>query len=113
MRRRRRVASLERGAAGDQGRRGRARERAALCRPERVPGQEAFIRAWVRRASARPARRDPTLGASMKYCKRCVYPFVAVNLNVDDDGICSACRTFEQFEELAPEFWDARRQKFE
>jgi N-acetyl sugar amidotransferase len=49
----------------------------------------------------------------MNYCKRCVYPFVAVNLNVDDEGICSACRTAEQFEELAPEFWAQRRQKFE
>lgn len=37
----------------------------------------------------------------------------AVNLSVDDDGICSACRTFEQFEELTPEFWAERRRKFE
>lgn len=49
----------------------------------------------------------------MKYCTRCVYPFVAVNLHVDDDGVCSACRTFEQFEELKPEFWAQRRKKFE
>ncbi|MEI6871826.1 MAG: N-acetyl sugar amidotransferase [Verrucomicrobiota bacterium] len=48
----------------------------------------------------------------MKYCKRCVYPFVAVNLDVDEEGICSACRTFEQFEVLTPEFWAERKQKF-
>jgi len=49
----------------------------------------------------------------MKYCTRCVYPFVAVNLHVDDEGVCSACRTFEQFEALKPEFWAQRRKKFE
>ena len=49
----------------------------------------------------------------MNYCKRCVYPIIAVNLNIDDDGICSACRTFEQFEALKPEFWARRRRKFE
>jgi N-acetyl sugar amidotransferase len=49
----------------------------------------------------------------MKYCTRCVYPFVAVNLHVDDEGVCSACRTSEQFEALKPEFWAQRRKKFE
>ena len=24
----------------------------------------------------------------MEYCKKCVYPFVAVNLNIAEDGIC-------------------------
>ena len=28
---------------------------------------------------------------NMSYCKSCVYPFATVNLNVSDDGICSAC----------------------
>jgi N-acetyl sugar amidotransferase len=49
----------------------------------------------------------------MKYCKRCVYPSVAVNLSFDDLGICSSCRTFEAFNQLAPEFWDKRRKRFE
>jgi N-acetyl sugar amidotransferase len=49
----------------------------------------------------------------MKYCKRCVYPAVAVNLSFDDHGICSSCRTFEAFSELSPEFWDSRRKRFE
>jgi N-acetyl sugar amidotransferase len=49
----------------------------------------------------------------MKYCTRCVYPAVAVNLSFDDDGVCSSCRTFEAFAALAPEFWDQRRKRFE
>lgn len=49
----------------------------------------------------------------MKYCTRCVYPMIAVNLDIDPDGVCSACRTFEAFEALTPQFWDARRRKFE
>jgi hypothetical protein len=49
----------------------------------------------------------------MNYCSRCVYPNIAVNLNMDDDGVCSACRTFEQFQALSPEFWAMRKQKFE
>jgi N-acetyl sugar amidotransferase len=32
---------------------------------------------------------------------------------MDDDGICSACRVFEEFEKLMPEFWAERKQRFE
>ncbi len=32
---------------------------------------------------------------------------------MDDDGVCSSCRTFEKFEALTPEFWNTRRRKFE
>ena len=49
----------------------------------------------------------------MSYCNRCMYPAVAVNLSIDDEGICASCRTAEEFEKLTPEFWDKRRQKFE
>ncbi len=49
----------------------------------------------------------------MQYCKRCVYPAVAVNLDFDEEGICTACRTFEKFEQLKPEFWERRKKKFE
>ena len=49
----------------------------------------------------------------MSYCNRCMYPSVAVNLSIDDEGICASCRTAEEFEKLSPEFWDKRRQKFE
>jgi N-acetyl sugar amidotransferase len=49
----------------------------------------------------------------MIYCTRCVYPQVSVALNIDDDGVCSACRVAEQFEALSPDFWISRRKKFE
>ena len=49
----------------------------------------------------------------MRYCSQCTYPFVTVNLSVDDDGVCASCRTFEQFEKLTPEFWAHRKQMFE
>lgn len=48
----------------------------------------------------------------MNYCKKCVYPFATVNLNVDDDGICSACKSAESFSELDPSFWEGREKKF-
>ena len=48
----------------------------------------------------------------MKYCIKCVYPFATVNLSVDDDGICSACKSAESFSELDPSFWEGREKKF-
>ena len=49
----------------------------------------------------------------MQYCKRCVYPAIAVNLRTDEDGICSACRVAEQFDQLTDEFWTKRKKLFE
>ncbi|HSY05817.1 MAG TPA: N-acetyl sugar amidotransferase [Steroidobacteraceae bacterium] len=49
----------------------------------------------------------------MQYCRRCVYPILAVNLHMDAEGICSACRVAEQFDHLTDEFWDARKRVFE
>ncbi len=49
----------------------------------------------------------------MRYCKRCVYPEIAVNLYMNDDGICAACRTEETFQLLSLEFWQSRKTKFE
>jgi N-acetyl sugar amidotransferase len=46
------------------------------------------------------------------YCTRCVYPNLAVNLDVDDEGVCTACRTAEDFEALTPEFWTRREERF-
>jgi N-acetyl sugar amidotransferase len=48
----------------------------------------------------------------MKYCKRCVYPTKAVNINIDDDGICSSCRAFENTEIITNEQWKTREKKF-
>jgi N-acetyl sugar amidotransferase len=47
------------------------------------------------------------------YCKKCVYPINAVALNIDDEGICSACRAQEQVVEFSSEQWDLRKKKFE
>ena len=49
----------------------------------------------------------------MNYCKRCVYPYKAVNLEIGTDGICSSCKTYEKFNALTPEFWDQRKKRFE
>lgn len=46
------------------------------------------------------------------YCKKCVYPQSSVNLNIDEEGVCSACRVAEKFEVLTPEFWKQRKQRF-
>ena len=46
------------------------------------------------------------------YCTRCLYPRIAVNLSMDDDGICSACRTAENMSHIDDKFWDERREDF-
>ncbi len=48
----------------------------------------------------------------MNYCKRCVYPEIAVNLLVDDEGICSACRVADEMETITPDQWKQREKKF-
>ncbi|MGH8176169.1 MAG: N-acetyl sugar amidotransferase [Steroidobacter sp.] len=50
---------------------------------------------------------------NVTYCKHCVYPTLAVNLSLDEEGVCTSCRTFEAFEQLRPDFWNKRRQHFE
>lgn len=49
----------------------------------------------------------------MQYCTRCTYPFIAVNLATDDEGVCSSCRSAEAFQELTPGFWADRKARFE
>ena len=49
----------------------------------------------------------------MKYCKKCVYPIIAVNLEIDNSGICSSCKTFEKFNLLKDQDWNERKKKFE
>jgi N-acetyl sugar amidotransferase len=38
---------------------------------------------------------------------------IAVNLNMDDDGTCSGCKTFERASTLSTKDWDERRNQFE
>jgi N-acetyl sugar amidotransferase len=47
------------------------------------------------------------------YCTRCVYPVNTVNLNIDEQGVCSACRVAEEFDKLDDTFWSLRKKKFE
>ena len=49
----------------------------------------------------------------MIYCKKCVYPVIAVNLEIGNDGICSSCKTFDKFNSLTLEDWKERKKKFE
>ena len=42
-----------------------------------------------------------------------MYPQLAVNLQLDEEGICSSCRAFEKANALAPEFWDKRKKRLE
>ena len=49
----------------------------------------------------------------MKYCKSCVYPIVGVNLEINEQGICSSCRTQTKFNSLSTEFWENRKKKFD
>ena len=41
----------------------------------------------------------------LKFCTRCVMPDTKPDLLIDDEGVCSACRSFEQRTEID---WDAR-----
>ena len=49
----------------------------------------------------------------MMYCKKCVYPLKAVNLSVDEEGICSSCRAFENSANITNAEWKLREKKFE
>ena len=49
----------------------------------------------------------------MKYCRKCVYPLKAVNLSVDEEGICSSCRAFENSANITNAEWKLREKKFE
>ncbi len=47
----------------------------------------------------------------MKYCKNCVYPLSAVNLIIEDDGVCTSCKNFKAFGNISEDFWKERKQK--
>ena len=49
---------------------------------------------------------------STVYCKSCVYPSQAVMLDLDNEGVCSACRSHEQVELVTDEQWATREKKF-
>jgi len=45
----------------------------------------------------------------MRYCQRCVYPDTKPDLFIDEEGICSACRAYENREDID---WDERKRAF-
>lgn len=50
----------------------------------------------------------------MQYCRKCVYPAISVNNLLDDEGVCSACRSSEEMAHaMNDEFWERRRERFE
>jgi N-acetyl sugar amidotransferase len=53
------------------------------------------------------------MGTNMiQYCKKCLYPKISVNLLFDDEGVCNACLTQEQFDEIPPDFWKSKEAQF-
>lgn len=44
----------------------------------------------------------------LKYCIRCVMPHTKPDLQIDDKGVCSACRAFEKRREID---WEQRREE--
>ena len=42
----------------------------------------------------------------LKYCRRCVMPHTKPDLHIDEEGVCNACRAYEQRREVD---WGARR----
>ena len=46
----------------------------------------------------------------MKYCSRCTYPIVAVNLTMSDEGVCSGCIVHEEKMKLD---WGGREKEFQ
>lgn len=44
----------------------------------------------------------------LKYCCRCVMPHTKPDLHIDEEGVCNACRAYEQRHEVD---WDARRKE--
>ncbi len=46
----------------------------------------------------------------LRYCVRCVMPSTKPDLRFDDDGVCSACRSYENRKEVD---WDSRRRELD
>tara|TARA_B100000965_G_C19563232_1_gene745560 strand:+ start:159 stop:1373 length:1215 start_codon:yes stop_codon:yes gene_type:complete len=48
------------------------------------------------------------------YCKKCLYPSSAVNLNFDKNGVCRGCIITEKYRKNSSKIdWDNRKKKFE
>ena len=49
----------------------------------------------------------------MIYCKKCVYPISTVNLEIDHDGVCSSCKTFDSLVKIPNEVWNKKQKLLE
>ena len=49
----------------------------------------------------------------MIYCKKCVYPKISVLLSIDEDSICSACKSHETFDQIDEKTWKKKEAQFE
>lgn len=49
---------------------------------------------------------------AMRFCSKCLYPEIAVNLILDNQGLCSACHLQTQIDAQSDWNWDKRREKF-
>jgi len=47
---------------------------------------------------------------TLKYCVRCVMPHTKPDLHIDEEGVCNACRAYEQRKEVD---WDQRRRELD
>lgn len=47
----------------------------------------------------------------MKFCKKCCYSDVTVNLRINEEGICSSCITSEKLKNITEQDWEKRKQK--
>ena len=64
---------------------------------------------WRRRA-ATARRRQATIGASGRWCTRCVYPSLAATpMEFDDEGVCMGCRMADVKRSILPREWAGRR----
>lgn len=45
----------------------------------------------------------------MNYCSKCLYPQIAVNLSIDENNVCSSCKSHQKFSSLKKYFWNKRK----
>jgi N-acetyl sugar amidotransferase len=44
----------------------------------------------------------------LRYCSRCIMPYTKPDLHIDEDGVCNACRTYQNRQHVD---WEARKKE--